>query len=190
MDTQNRSKQTSRFVILVPHRDSLKPLEAYRQKLFAAGFCGAYSFPLAAPLASVSRPLSREELKELARNVRDDLCGRKTAKIQSAETAFARCGPLSFLGIFLDFSVEEALFPRSAREKIIAMPDSPVLCAALADSGEKRVLEEAPVLSFRAASLANLALRPLSNGDPRCSFEWKIDPPVWLPKYRGKVLIP
>ena len=174
MDTRERAKATSRFIILVPHRDSLKPFETYRQKLFASGFCGAYSFPLAAPLASVSRALNRQELKELAVNFRESLsqrsegCARlskeeieknnvtslrekKLAKIQSAGTALVHCGRFAFLGSLLDFSVEEALFPRSAREKILTAFSPPALCAALTGSGESRAFEEAPGLSFRAA---------------------------------------
>ena len=37
------------FVVLVPHRDCLAALEAYRRNLFAFGLNGAFSFPAAAP---------------------------------------------------------------------------------------------------------------------------------------------
>lgn len=192
MDTQERIKQdraqgrahgVSRFVALIPHRDALKPLEEYRRGLFAAGFPGAHSFPLAAPLASVSRPFSRDELKELAGNIRGLTVGAG-GKIQGGETAFARCGPFSFLGVALDFPIEESLFPRAAQEKIIAALPFPALCAALAGPGEEsRALGHAPPLSFRAAFAANLALRPLPCGGRGYSFEWIIGPPAWLPKY-------
>jgi len=187
-------KKTNRFIILIPHRDARKPFDDYRSKLFAAGFPGAYSFPAAAPLAALSRPSSREELGEIARNIRDYT--RVTdGKILSAGTAFAEniFGKFSFLGLRLDFPLNESFFPQTARKKILHIPVSPVLCAAIADSGsfppgisrsgENPVLAEAPVLSFRAASLANLAIRPLAGGEADYSFEWKIGPPVWLPKY-------
>ena len=195
METQKRAKELNRFIILIPHRDALKPLDVYRSRLFAAGFPGAYSFPAAAPLAALSRPFSREELGEIARNIRD-FTRVTDGKIQSAGTAFAgdTFGKFSFFGLRLDFPLTESLFPQTAREKILHLYSSPVLCAALADSGslppetkrsgENPVLAEAPVLSFRAASLANLAIRPLAGGEADYSFEWKIDPPVWLPKYK------
>ena len=175
----NSEKRVSRFVILIPHRDSLKPFEAYRSRLFATGFPGAYAFPLAAPLASVSRAFSRQELKELGGNI------RKAFPQSSAvgTSALVHCGPFTFLGVPFGFSAAENLFPHSAREKLIAILSSPVLCATLVDPGDNRSLEAGPVLSFRAAFLANLAIRPLPGGDTRYSFEWSIGPPVWLPKY-------
>jgi hypothetical protein len=59
-----------RFAVLIPHRDFVKPLEAWRSALFAAGVDGAWSFPVCVPLASLSRPLNREALKELASSLR------------------------------------------------------------------------------------------------------------------------
>jgi len=205
LDTQAGLKEVSRFVVLIPHRDALKPLEAYRSRLFAAGFAGAHSFPLAAPLAAVSRPFSRQELKELGGNIRgvtatrEDiplrLCQKNCGKIHSTGTSLVQCPPFSFLGILLDFSLEEAVFPPAAREKLLAVPSFPALCAALAGPEENSAFEEAPPLSFRAASVANLAVRPLPGGDRSYSFEWNIGPPAWLPKYdvrpgRGKALKP
>jgi len=183
LDTQKRAREISRFVILIPHRDALQPLEAYRRGLFAAGFPGAYSFPLAAPLAAVSRPLAREELKELGGNLRGVICERKYRKFQSIGTSLVQCGSLSFLGVLLDFPLEEALFPQAAREKLLAVPAFPALCAALVNPGEKtRACDEAPPIAFRAASVANLAVRPLPCGERGYSFEWNIGPPLWLAK--------
>jgi len=201
VDTRQRKNEVYHFIIIVPHRDSLKPLEEYRARLFTAGFPGAWSFPTAAPLASVSRPLDREELKELARNIRlltsgNDgkiLCGgnacakfttkknrpRRTQSDTEEEEGFLFFGPC------MNLFIEENLFPQTARAKILDIFSPPVLCAALVGSGEKPPSEEGPVLSFRAASLANLAIRPLEAGAAGYSFEWKIGPLVWLPKYKG-----
>ena len=194
MDTQKRTKEIYRFIILKPHRDSSRPLEEYRRRLFAAGFCGAYSFPAAAPLAVVSRPFCREELKALARSIRE-LSGKTEGKIQSSGTALNRAiGKYSFFGPQLSLSVNEGLFGL-AKDKVLHVFLSPVFCATLVDSefdpvgtnrpGENLTPGEAPILSFRAASLANLAIRPLGAGDSAYSFEWRIGPPVWLPKYKG-----
>ena len=207
MDTQKKAKEKSRFIILIPHRDSLKPLEEYRRKLFAIGIPGAYSFPAAAPLASVSRPFSRDELKELARNIRS-LTIENDGKIitQAAGSNFPasfhtearrsqrhreRAGDFPFFGPLLALRIDENAFPETALPKILRVFSHPMLCAALVEPVPSappclRERLEEPVLSFRAASLANLAIRPLSSGDPDYSFEWKIGPPVWLPKYKGE----
>ena len=189
-----------RFIILIPHRDILKPFGEFRQKLFAEGFPGAHSFPTAAPLAEVSRPFSREELKDLAGNIRK-LTMENDGKIRNSGIAVAGCpDKLSFFGAVLDLPVNENLFPQSAKNKILHTFFRPVLCAALVPSdvdsaGESQIQEKAPALSFRAASLANMVIRPLNAGDCGLktgglktgdySFEWKIGPPVWLPKWKG-----
>ena len=188
MDTQKKVKEVSRFIILIPHRDSVKPLEEYRGRLFTAGFPGAYSFPAAAPLAYVSRPFNREELKELARNIRELSAIQVSiqGKIQSSKTTLITFpGKFSFFGPLLDFPFNESLFPQTSKSKILEIPASPVLCAAIVSHGETPVYIDAPSLSFRAASLANLAIRSLAGGEADYSFEWKIGPPVWLPKYKG-----
>jgi len=197
LDTQQENRGIFRFIVLVPHRDSLRPFEEYRAKLFAAGVPGAWSFPTAAPLASVSRSLGSDELKELARNIRE-LTNKTGGKIICSGSVLEKSTTentekhtegteekegLSFFGIPLNLPIEEAIFPKTARAKILGIFTPPVLCAALLTSGEKPPSEEGPILSFRAASLANLAMRPLESGAAGYSFEWKIGPLVWLPKY-------
>jgi hypothetical protein len=190
-----------RLIILVPHRDALKPFEDYRQRLFSAGVEGAYSFPLAAPLAQVSRPFSRPELKELAGTIRN-LTTEGSGKIHGADEAVSvsRESTLSFYGPALDIPpIEEILFPLTAKAKLLHIMNPPLLCVALAGSerGEKNSsFEKAlrsktikpPTLVFRAAYLANLAIRPLAVGEPAFSFEWKIGQPVWLPAYPKSTL--
>jgi hypothetical protein len=188
----------ARFVILIPHRDPGGIIDAYRKKLFAAGYSGAYSFPVAAPLASVCRPFTRDELKELARNIRS-LIQEKGGKFLSSGTGLVHCPSISnitvnkgkkdeiqriysFLGVLLGFPLKESLFPRTARDKILQIISVPVLCAAALGPAPDLVYMDAPDLSFRAASLANLAIRPLGSGEQDYSFEWKIGPQVWLPK--------
>ena len=145
-----------RFIILVPHRDALKPLEEYRQRLFAAGFYGAYSFPLSAILAEVSRPFNREELKTLAGNIRSRMLlnpgknegknegkndGNKGGKndgkndgkiICNSACMMANASQMSFFGPPLNLPVSEGVFPDSANDKLLCMFNPPVLCTALA----------------------------------------------------------
>jgi len=192
LNTHKQQKKADRFIILIPHRDVLVPLDDYKAKLFAAGFPGAWSFPAAAPLALVSHPFSRDELKELAGNIRN-LTRAADGKIQSSRTALVPCpgsfGPAmgSFFGLRLNFGAGEeqlkSLVPRSAAGKVLQILSPPVLCAALVEGSEENNVT-APALSFRAAALANLVIRPLNYGkeEPYLSYKWKISPPVWLPK--------
>jgi hypothetical protein len=198
LDTRERAKETSRFVILIPHRDAGTILDKFRARLFAAGYPGAYSFPPAAALAMTSRPFSRDELKALAGNIRS-LTRERDGKILCAGTAFVPCPqgvgakeeeisgaaakPKSFpfFGALLSFPLKESLFPHTAKGKIIEIPSSAALCAATVRPGEIPVYIDAPELSFRAAYIANLAMRPLGSGENGYSFEWRIGPPVWLP---------
>ena len=189
-----------RFIILSPHRDALKPFNDYRQALFSAGLEGAFSFPLASLLAQVSRPFSPPELKELACKIRR-LTIEREGKIRGGEDAVSECpgsvfpgigrGGLSFYGPALDIPVNDEAFPSTAKDKLLHVMSPALLCVALAgheNEGIKLVEKtEKPALVFRAASLANLAIRPLAPGEWAYSFEWKTGEPVWLPAYPKSV---
>ena len=170
-------KKPNRLIILIPHRDSLKAFADYRQKLFFSGFLGAYSFPLCAPLAEVSRPFSQDELKKLARNLREM---RENGKIHSTKAAIVDWpGKFSFFGPLLDIPADESVFPRETREKVLNCFLPPVLNVALLEGEITQNSIDAPALSFRAAFLANLFVRPLD--ETGLSFEWRMSEPVWLP---------
>jgi len=186
VDTQKGSAGLFRFITLTPHRDALLPLHEYREKLFSSGFLGAHSFPLAAPLIAVSRPFSRDELKELSKNIRH-LTKENDGKIVSLGISQANFGnKFAFFGQSLSLRIEESIFPETAKAKILHIFNSPVLCANCAQNFVPLCLSERsfPALSFRAASLANMTMRSLDYGEPGYSFEWRIGPPVWLPKYK------
>ncbi|MDR2258594.1 MAG: hypothetical protein LBE14_05540 [Treponema sp.] len=59
------------LLALIPHRDIRKRLRAWSGELFAAGMAGAWSFPWAAPLACLSRPLTAGELRDAAFALRE-----------------------------------------------------------------------------------------------------------------------
>ena len=221
MNIDKNQKLVFRYVILIPHRDSLKPLEEYRQKLFAAGFSGAYSFPAAAPLASVSRPFSRQELKELAGNIREGIReegeGRKGGMIVSTGSALVSCPDgFTFFGPVLNLPAIDEIYPLSARDKVLCSLFPTVLNVTLLEKashveplvrgtedteGYGRFANhgsaplplrlcvrniEVPPIAFRAAALANLAIRPLAAGVEGFSLEWRISPRFWLPARKGR----
>jgi hypothetical protein len=179
--------KTHRFVVLIPHRDAGRLLDEYRAKLFSLGFHGAYSFPPAAPLAVVSGSFSREELRALAFEIRE-FTRDKDGKIAVSENADS--GPagstleqMSFFGPALNLPVTEGLFPETAKGKILSLFSPAVLCAALIGRDEKTSgIEGQPGAGFRAAALANLAIRPIiSEKTLPYSYTWKLGQQVWLP---------
>ena len=193
MDTQKNAPGASHFIILIPHTETRKLLEEYRQKLFSAACPGAHSFPLSAPLAELSRPFSRNELKKLGCNIREKTPGKiissKNPVVQSTERFI-------FFGPTLNINAGEGLFPEPAEGKILRALLPPVLCAALVEEANRpfEVLPalageapgECPLFSFRAAALANLTIRPLAvqsgaKNKKNLSFQWRIGEPVWLP---------
>ena len=181
LDTHNNLIKIFRYIILIPHRDAVKPLEEYRQKLFSIGVASAHSFPLAAPLAEVSRPFRSQELKELALYIRSltksadgkILCEKKCAEAKSRH--------LSFFGPSFNLAIEEGAFPETAKDKLIRVLNPAVLCASLCKMDSVNDAEP-PAISFRAASVSNLAIRPLPELD--YSFEWEIGESVWLPAWK------
>jgi hypothetical protein len=75
------------FLVIVPHRDCLKKIHEERKKRFAAGDTLALSFPAVYPVMRVEKPLTRDQLKKVAHDLRAAsmknggtvLCGSKTA---------------------------------------------------------------------------------------------------------------
>ena len=65
--------RTVRLLVLVPHRDTRRQLKLWSASLFANGMGGAWSFPWVAPFAKLRRNLSAEELKRLARSLRQEV---------------------------------------------------------------------------------------------------------------------
>jgi hypothetical protein len=190
LKTKQKRPEPLRFILLVPHRDSGRILETYRHRLFAGGLAGAFSFPVAVPLARTARPLDREELRTLAGELRSlSLQKEGDGKFRAARTGVVPCEPggFSFFGPLLEPgpSGDGASLPSLAGEKILLRFPALCLCAALLGEreGPPGGAEELD-LSFRAAMVANMSIRPLSSGEAGYSFMWKIGRPAWLPAYK------
>jgi hypothetical protein len=179
-----------RLLALIPHRDVRLPLRAWSGALFAAGLEGAWSFPWAAPLAQLNRPLSGMELKRLARILRQCIEQNNDGKLTAGPPSI---GPdlygrgVSVFGLPLNIELSDAFF-EEIRESVTRPLTPPVIGAALAADTlpPETVLPEIfppeifPQVSFRAAALANMSYRPIR--DDGYSFEWKIGKLYWLPK--------
>jgi len=176
---------TFRFIVLIPHRDSRGLLENYRQRLFAGGFAGAYAFPVLAPLAQVSRSFSPEELKALAHELRS-LTLSNDGKITAGRPGRVVCPPAEgavLFGPLLDLPSPETISGLSNEKARFLFPQI-VLCAALLGPKEETPdISGLSVISFRAAGIANLAIRPLEGGAAPYSFEWRLGQERWLPAF-------
>jgi hypothetical protein len=220
LKTREEGRQISgagafRLLVLIPHRDARLPLRSYSGALFSAGFYGAWSFPWVAPLALLSRPFTAGELKHCACALRgQSLAGGRDGKIKTGPAARAvfplSCtgkerGEAAVLGPTLDIVLPDAAFTAEAAVKIRYRFSPLVLGAALTWSSGSAP-PETPVLSFRAAALANMIYRPLPDAEAGVSsddslrdagpqdaafegaysFEWKIGKSIWLPSIRKK----
>jgi hypothetical protein len=174
------------FAALLPHRDCRRLIRDYRRALFAAGMRGAYSFPELAPLAVTARPWTREELGAVARSLR-----ARYGAFQTSGGRFSRCpgGPLLW-GPALNCSLADlASFPLPAGSLPV---QTPVLCAALADTEEaeaaRTILEQAPAppcFSFSAAAVVNVRWESRGQGAGAAWFSWRIEQPCWLPPVKA-----
>ena len=179
------------FVVLVPHRDVLPALETYRRTLFAAGIDGAFSFPSAAPLALLKRPLEKDELKSAAVELRKQLGAGKIVSAGQAEyngwNNGETAGEIRFFGIVLEMPAP--VFPPDAVNQLYKKPilapaiiptDNPD-SACIANNIDSKVV---PDFSFRAAALANLTLQPVHYN--QYSFTWNMGPLFWLPNIKKR----
>ena len=172
--------QILRYVILVPHRDSLNAMEDLRKELFGYGFLGAYSFPLSAPLLRVSSPFSINQLKEFASMIKK---GRKNINC-NGKNMLINSDELSFYGPALDLYTDNAIIPVSAAEKVIKIYNPVLFSASIINNIKNNTINEKIIqnnsFSFRSACLRNLSIKKLGNNDDYYSYEWKMGKEVWL----------
>jgi hypothetical protein len=180
-------KRYLRLLVLLPHRDKRRELEAWSGKLFASGIEGAWSFPHVCPLAILSRPFSRDERKEAARRFRE---------LVSAGGKF-HSGPVEVLNLAEGLSVfgpalscdppdgpekmKDALSINPGAGKILRIAPRFILGCGLAGKEgfiDSKSIPGPPPLHFRAAALANMSLDPLEG---EFSFRWEIGELSWLP---------
>jgi len=182
--------KTSIFLVLVPHKDARGEICKYSESLYKNGLKGAYSFPYAAPLASLLKPFSQEELKTTAKYLRETTNGEKFQSRELSHAAFGHPDDNMLLfGHKLNNNLSLAAL--TCAEKKIKNQITPAvigsylmpkiceqqLCAltSLCESSPQ------PVFSFRAAAVANMFWRTIKKkGEIR--YKWKIGKLSWLPK--------
>ncbi|MDR3123566.1 MAG: hypothetical protein LBU16_07300 [Treponema sp.] len=183
------------FAILVPHPDLAASLRNQSRFLFAAGLRGAWSFPHAAPLARLKRPLDEAELRDLAAALREATLERGGAIALGGPELVSCPGFHSFFGPALDLAPP----PLPSPATLHAFPALVIGIALAAPAeaplpGRIRDLPPARPGFFRAAMVANLTIKPLDGAFPAAavppaeenySFEWRMGKPRWLPSLRN-----
>ena len=177
------------FLVLVPHKDTCGILQKFCENLFRKGLSNVYTFPCAAPLASLTEPLSADELKQIARSLREITGGEKFNAIDYSYTVFPLSpGNMKLFGPKLDLILSPCV-PGTAAEKIESIFSPAVIGAFLTPETYEQQLRAfvplceipLPNFSFRAAAVANMYWQPgLLNNEK--GYKWKIDKLVWLPK--------
>ncbi len=179
----NQPRPPLRMVALFPHEDAARPLRMYRSRLFAAGFLGAFSFPLCAPLAVLTRPLRKDELAAAAADLRA-AASRVDSRGRLVAAGSVRIGGDGFpprLALPLSVPVPalpgDAVLSRCAEVALVlAVLDGPP-----ADEALPAPPEGAAMPPFRPAYLANVAVRTAESGEAPFSYEWETGEPRWLP---------
>lgn len=197
-------EKTLYFLVLVPHRDCLPSLEAYRRVLFSMGFNGAFSFPAAAPLALLDRPLDSVAIKASAAELRE-LLGDKKVTPRGLETSSVEAsvgeGSFHFMGPVLDMPLPSlSAAPGGEAPVVLQRWEKPLLAPAILgpDTNNRSFTGVLPdFFSFRAMALANLSFTvtietapEFDSFDSDYSFTWELGPLRWLPRTSRGALSP
>jgi hypothetical protein len=175
------------FLVLVPHRDIRLEL---RKDLLKTGIKDAFLFPQVAPLAALRAPLTKDELKQTARAIKETVMANATdGKIFTRET-MAVPFPADESKTVLFGPRVDPVFPRdllvktkSVEKKLTYSFLTQVIGCYLIDGTETNTTEETR-LSFRAAAVANMYWKKAKDG-----WEWETGELIWLPKSLTKYKI-
>jgi hypothetical protein len=190
------------FLVLVPHRDIRLEIQKHSYSLFQGNYTNMYSFPLVAPLASLSQELDKDELKHLARSLREAANWGKIHVGRTSVTAFPTgAEEMALFGPTLELDISQ-IFTRSHKEhgvhgvhgkiKTLFSPTVMGICLVPKDNEQQvRVRTEGTSLcgswlnplGFRAAALANMSWQPVQT-DNEIMYKWKIGKLYWLPNQK------
>jgi len=185
-DYYNGKRQKEIFLVLVPHRDVRVELRKYSETMAGSGINGVYNFPWVAPLASLSKPLSIDELKHFALFLRETT---GTDKINTAEintSVFPVCrNNGALIGPRLDLDIPAGTLEKTQKVNRFF---SPIVIGAFLNLNKDneqllKIFHNSALpckkLSFRAAAVANMYWQPL-NANEETGYKWKIEKLCWL----------
>jgi hypothetical protein len=176
--------EKSLFLVLVPHRDIRVALRKYNSDLLkTTSFC---HFPNVVPLAALSRPFTKDELKQCAYAIRETVMENKIKTKETTAVPFPANNEKTVLfGPCLDPAIEQDLFIKIKKinKKLTYFFSTQVIGCCLTNENAICAL---PQLSFRAAAVANMYWKPV-NMEGSLGCEWKIGELIWLPKKFDKI---
>ena len=202
MYIKNGKRQRERFLVLVPHQDVRVALRKYSDSLVKTGLNGVYSFPWVVPLASLSRALTPDELKQITCSLRQDIGGVKICVGDTAATEFTtdeKDGSLSLFGPKIDLGISRSTFScdlinNPLTQKKIKKTFNPLVIGTwlVPKTSEQQFCDFCAVnqrfdvplrekLSFRAAAVANMYWQSVQV-DGETGYKWKIGKLCWLPR--------
>jgi hypothetical protein len=174
---KTRKQNAQVFLVLVPHRDIRFILRKYSEELFKAGFSGAFYFPWVVPVALLSAPLSKDELKHCAISYREAAGKDKITAVQSAVVEYL--DNTALFGPRLEPEIPVSIFNERAALKVKRRIVPSVIGSCLYDHPPL----EPPQITFRAAAFANMYWKPLDCGAQGAQGnKWKTGELIWLPK--------
>ncbi len=180
----------SRLVALFPHDDFLRPIRAYRSRLFGSGLIGAFSFPACIPLGYANEALKHDQLINLAIFLRLQAenaaghfhLGNPEEPKYLDEPGFSYI-PMRVHPIINELPSGIPLQSFSEQFFILCLADFKDSMKQLIPAGQPVPAEGESIfpLHFRAAFVANLLVWPASHGATGLSFCWERGKSVWLP---------
>jgi hypothetical protein len=186
---ETEKKKTYKFLVLVPHRDIRNELQkncdSAVKAAIKAQLAGAYTFPRVTPLASLSRALEDDELKQIARSLRKKIGKNKILLYKDAVTAFP-CDEKNFVlcGPRLDIDIHQDFFKIISKKVNYFFTSFVIGCFLKSEDNTKLNVfcETSEKKSgFRAAAVANMYWRTLQINGEIC-YKWKIGKLFWLPR--------
>lgn len=195
------SDNIHRWLVLVPHRDSLGPIQELKRRLWQSGIGGVKLLPSLALIGPVEEPAQPGNLKGLAQLIRKkSIEQNKEAYIDGGTLGlYSLPGGLVALGfpllpqisdnLYLDPTQNPGEFAASAHTYGKFAPyqgPSPLFILALHGDNKtldlaQKLQQELPPFRFRQGAVANFAFT-YSGGDGTAAIRirWEVGKPYWM----------
>lgn len=185
------SKNTAihRWLVLIPHRDSLKPIHELQRRLWQSGVTGGRLLPPLVYVDTVDKPIRSDQCKVLAQELRQRSQERKEDGYIDGMSLGLYNLPGSITALGLSLSLHKPnLILQDKPDVITAKPEQaaePFLVIAL-EAGEgvlelaRKLYQETGPFRFRQGAVANLAFSLQENGNSSISCRWELGKPYWM----------
>lgn len=188
------SKNTAihRWLVLIPHRDSLKPIHELQRRLWQSGMYGARLLPPLVYIDRVDQPVSGVHCQIIAQQFRQESllaheAGEKGYIDGMSLDLYNLPGTSTVLGLALSlhkpsFTLQDepdVLIPKPGQAA-----ETFLVIALEADEGvlelARKLYQETGPFRFRQGAVANLAFYLHENGNSSISCRWELGKPHWM----------